>query len=178
MTNIVKIIFARLGGFLVFLILLGLANFLVDDIAFLNKDILLFLNAQIFLLFLITIFFLVGELLNHVKLPFNLPAPIFNAIGSVMLVLFIFRVFGLIESFVDINLPFNLLSIIAYPIVFFIVLVFGYVSIFTGLTGKKPKVKSKKKGVKWEDVGEEFKLAFYELAQSLRRAFSKKKRKR
>lgn len=170
MARYIRIVLARIGGFLFFLILLGLANI------FFEHKIVLFFNSQIVFLFVMTILFMIGELFNNSKFPLNLPAPVFNAVGGVLLVIFIFKIFGLIESYVDLALPFNLLLSITIPVVFFIVLIAGYVHIFVSIGKPREKPKSKKKSSKleWEDVGEEFKQAFYEMARSLKRRFKKK----
>jgi len=85
--SIPGIIALRIFGLLLFLFLLYIANnlsFFTDNP--LNYQIILFLNSQIWLMVMITIAFLIGEIFNALIFPLNLPAPLFNAVGAVLLV--------------------------------------------------------------------------------------------
>ncbi len=140
-----RIVISRIFGIFIFLFLLFLANYLapIANIV-IFQQLVNFLNDNLVLLVVMSLVFLVGELFLVFHFPLSLPAPVFNAIASVLLVMFIFRIFTLIDRFLDKNIfqIFNRFAFIIYPLVFIIVLIAGYVSLFAGLTGIK---KDKKK---------------------------------
>ncbi len=181
-----NIVLMRILGLVVFLIVLGLANLVAviwTEPIFLT--VLNFFNSNLLLIVLMSIFFMVGEMLMALWFPFNLPAPLFNAVGAVMLTAFIFRALQLVDILVGDNIfgIVGALGILLYPIVFVVVLIVGYITIFLRLIPRKPKekpVKPKKEKPKkkkpersWEDVGEEFKMmlydAFHEARSSMKR---------
>lgn len=142
--SIPGIIALRIFGLLLFLFLLYIANnlsFFTDNP--LNYQIILFLNSHVWLLVLITFAFLIGEIFNALIFPLNLPAPLFNAVGAVLLVGFLIRIFALFDILLYINIfhIFDTLSFIIYPFVFIIVLIGGYILILQNLvrTGQSPK---------------------------------------
>ena len=146
--SIPGIIALRIFGLLLFLFLLYIANnlsFFTDNP--LNYQIILFLNNQVWLLVMITIAFLIGEIFNALIFPLNLPAPLFNAVGAVLLVGFLIRIFALFDILLDINIfhIFDTLSFIIYPFVFIIVLIGGYILILRNLvrTDQSPKKETK-----------------------------------
>ena len=103
--SIPGIIALRIFGLLLFLFLLYIANnlsFFTDNP--LNYQVILFLNSQIWLLVLITIAFLIGEIFNALIFPLNLPAPLFNAVGAVLLVGFLINLFALFDILLDNNI--------------------------------------------------------------------------
>lgn len=63
---------------------------------------------------------------------------------------------------------------------FFIVLIVGFVGVFSSILPKKakPVIKPKRKGIEWEDVGEEIKSAIYNLASTIKKRFEPKKAKK
>lgn len=131
------IVLMRLFGLIFFLILLYIANHL----AFftenpLNYQIIQFLNNNIWLIIVMSIIFLFGEVFNALIFPFNLPAPLFNASASVILVTFLFRIFALIDILLDeqIFVIFNRIEFLVYPLVFVIVLIGGYIAILVKLS--------------------------------------------
>jgi hypothetical protein len=108
-------------------------------------------------------------------------------VGAVLFVGFLIRIFALFDILVDNNIFHFLdtLSFIIYPFVFIIVLIGGYIAIFQNLvrTDQSPE-----KGIKtlqdtaaaetgeaitWEDVGDEFKQAVYDLLTLLRSSIKK-----
>lgn len=142
--SIPGIIALRIFGLLLFLLFLYIANnlsFFTDNP--LNYQIILFLNSQVWLLVLITIAFLIGEIFNALIFPLNLPAPLFNAMGAVLLVRFLISIFALFDILLDNNIFHFLdtLSFIIYPFVFIIVLIGGYILILQNLvrTDQSPK---------------------------------------
>ena len=186
--SIPGIIALRIFGLLLFLFLLYIANnlsFFTDNP--LNYQIILFLNSQVWLLVLITFAFLIGEIFNALIFPLNLPAPLFNAVGAVLLVGFLISIFALFDILLDINIfhIFDTLSFIIYPFVFIIVLIGGYILILQNLvrTDQSPKKETEfrqdtaasKTGeaITWEDVGDKFKQAVYDMLILLRSSIKK-----
>jgi len=179
------IVLKRLFGLILFLVLLYVANHL----AFftenpLNYQIIQFLNNNIWLIIVMSIAFLFGEVFNALIFPFNLPAPLFNASASVLLVAFLFRIFSLIDIILDeqILLIFNRNAFIVYPLVFIMVLIGGYIAILVKLSktdeseslqGKKYKEKTREK-LTWENVGDEFKQTIFDLLTLMRQSINKK----
>ncbi len=179
------IVLKRLFGLILFLVLLYVANHL----AFftenpLNYQIIQFLNNNIWLIIVMSITFLFGEVFNALIFPFNLPAPLFNASASVLLVAFLFRIFSLIDIILDeqILLIFNRIAFIVYPLVFMMVLIGGYIAILVKLSktdeseslqGKEYKEKTREK-LTWENVGDEFKQTIFDLLTLMRQSINKK----
>jgi hypothetical protein len=90
-----------------------------------------FLNANLGLLILIAVFFLIGALV----VPLNLPAPIFSALGAVFLVIFLVWLLLLIGTITDtgfFSLFDRALTLPVYLFVFIIAPVAGYIGLFTG----------------------------------------------
>jgi hypothetical protein len=186
--SIPGIIALRIFGLLLFLFLLYIANnlsFFTDNP--LNYQVILFLNSQVWLLVLITIAFLIGEIFNALIFPLNLPAPLFNAAGAVLLAGFLIRIFALFDILLDNNIFHFLdtLSFIIYPFVFIIVLIGGYILILQNLvrTDQSPKKETKTiqdtaatktgEAITWEDVGDKFRQAVYDLLILLRSSIKK-----
>lgn len=148
--TVLGVILSRLIGLLVFLILLAIANVLEIYVpnAIYSKTVS-FLNNNLGLIILFSIIFSFGELFSIFKFPFNLPYPIFNGIGSIFLVTFLFRILSLIGGITsqDFFLPFRLMEPWVYPLVLLIVLIVGYVRILKYLS--KPR-KHLKKEAEWK----------------------------
>lgn len=168
------IVFSRLFGIMVFLIILFLLNLLVSvvDVEILTK-VVAFLNENLVIILAISVAFFIAELFGALVFPFNLPTPIFNAVGAVFLASFILRILSLadfLEGFV------NAISLFIYPLVFLAVIVFGYFGMFFRL-GRKERRKKKPK--EWEEIGEEVKSAVQEAVELAREEIrGKKKRKK
>ncbi len=176
---------------MLFLFFLHIANFLpfLTDNPF-NYRVIQFLNENIGLIILMFLIFLFGEIFNALIFPLNLPAPLFNASGSVLLVTFLFRIFTLIDILLNEKIfqIFNKISFLIYPFVFIIVLISGYITIFTKLSRtdhayekenefeqKKVEERPEKTGerITWEDVGNEFRQAIFDLLRLIRHSINK-----
>ena len=182
-----KVFFSKIVGLLLFLVILAVANLLIP---FINNEIYFktvhFFNDNLLFLVILSVIFLISALFDALFFPFNLPAPIFNAIGGVLVAVFVFRIFGFIDLVGKIDV-FRNLSLIAYPIyflVFVFVVIFGYIGIFARLFKigfeektqyKKPKIK-KEQNIEWIDVGNQFKLFLYNVGKVMNESFSKKKK--
>ncbi len=181
--SIAWILLSSVIGLIIFLIIVFTVNILAisNYNPILNK-IATFLNSNIFLIIILSFMFLIGEIFNALKFPFNLPAPLFNAIGSIFLLSFIFRVFMLMDLIIGERIFYfiNIFSLFIYPIVFLIVLVSGYVVIFSDLLKKQEsKEKPKKsKSKTWQDVEDEFRQTVYDFLTLIRSSIKGKKQKK
>jgi len=186
--SIIWILLSKLVGIIIFLIMLFVANILAISLYNpLFNQIVNFLNNNIVLIIIISVMLLIGELFDAIIFPFNLPAPLFNAVGSVFLVSFIFRVFMLVDLIIEENV-FHVISgfsFFVYPIVFLVVLVSGYIAIFSRLAEaekhEEKKTKGKLKHTKsrtWQDVGDEFRQTIYDFLTLIRNSINKKKHKK
>ena len=178
-----RIVLYDLVSFLVFLIILGILNASLDyfDNNILNEVVRL-LNNNIWLILVFSIIFTIGEVFGALRFPSNLPAPIFNAIGSIFLLNFLFKIFALVGTLSEID-TFNAISNVfplLYPIIFLLVLLGGYISIFTNISWDHPKKKTSTPKTKeersWDDVGNEFKEMLYEAFHSARESIKQNKR--
>jgi hypothetical protein len=181
-------------GILCFLIVVVLANILTYYISgTMYRDGVVFLNENFWLLLLIAILLLVGDIFFAFPFPLNLPAPIIRAIGSVFVIAFMLHVFQWVDSVASTSLYSFvwLLSFAIVPIVFIVVFVSGYFEIMRKLcwgkeseTGgdcqvvheiKKNPLEEPLSDVKsWEDIGDEFRLMMYDIMHRFRHEFRKK----
>ncbi|HOC78547.1 MAG TPA: hypothetical protein PLP47_03955 [Methanofastidiosum sp.] len=171
-----RIVIYNLISFVVFLIILGFLNISFD---YFDNNMLLeivnLLNSNILLIFTFSIIFTVGEVFGSFRFPSNLPSPIFNAIGSLFLLNFLFKIFNLVGNFSTIDTFEKLTKALPflYPIIFLLVLIGGYVSILTGASQEVPPKKKTSKNEEshdrsWDDVGNEFKEMLYDVFHSAR----------
>jgi hypothetical protein len=180
-----RILFWRLFGLMIFLVVLALANYLIFQIhvldSLLNRQVVVFLNGNILLFVFISLAFLFGELFSALFFPFNLPAPLFNAAGAVFLAAFLFRVFELAGSITgkDFLQAFRGFSFLAYPLIFAVVLFGGYILIFLRFFESCKPEKTKKTGSSgaksWGDVGVEFRQMLYDLFSLVRESVNRKR---
>jgi hypothetical protein len=98
-----------------------------------------FLFANIVLVIIFSVLFMLGEVFEAMDYPLNLPFPLFKAVGSVLLVAFIIRVLEFFGTYLMLGTgsAILVLKVILYPLMFLIVLISGYVSIFTTETRRK-----------------------------------------
>jgi hypothetical protein len=176
---------SRLIGLIVFLVLLIIANTLpIYNTTY--TEIIGFLNQNIGLIVFFTVLLYLGELFMVFMFPINLPAPIFNAFGGVLLARFIFSIFYFIGIMLGTTafFAFKYLEALFYIIIFLIVIIVGYVQIFAEL-GKREKrmherqiSERKKEDIKWKDVGEEFRKAAYNVAANLKESLEPKEKQK
>lgn len=179
-----RIVIHDLISFIVFLIILGFLNISLDffDSNILSEVVRL-LNNNIWLIFIFSVIFTTGEVFGSFRFPGNLPAPIFNAIGSIFLLNFLFKIFRLVGNLSEINTFDNLTKTFPflYPIIFLLVLLGGYISILSGASWESPKKKkttksTSKEEISWDDVGNEFKEMLYEAFHSARESIKQNKK--
>jgi hypothetical protein len=124
---------SRIIGIVVFLILIVILNILIRQVSspFFHSFVF-FLNANLWLVLLFSIFLMFGDLLRAVFFPLNLPYPLFSGTGSVLFLMFLFR----FMDFIDRELALGFFQYIGWiyyllaPILFLIVLACGYIDIF------------------------------------------------
>lgn len=148
------VFFSRLIGFLIFLVLLVLINILtlyITNETF--RQIVFFLNTNLWLIVLFSIILLVGDLFGAIIFPFNLPAPLFNGIGGVLLIRFVFNIFLFVTSLLGISFNFDLdfIFFIIALIVFIIIIVTGYIEIFSRVLRPKKKVSKEESREKFKN---------------------------
>jgi signal transduction histidine kinase len=194
--TVLSVTFSNLLGFLFFILLLLILNM----ISFQNQTLIIiinFLNKNLGIIILFSIFLYIAEIFNLFTFPLNTPTPVFNAIGGIFLASFIFNIFYEIGKTLSISAfyAFRLLEPIAFIFIFLIIIILGYINIFSKLFSNKEKHKAQedstkkkkkskkektdsKKNINWEDVGEEFKLAMYNLASRIKENLEPNKKKK
>jgi predicted PurR-regulated permease PerM len=202
--SIPRIIISKLIGFLIFLILLAVANILIPYInSGIYTSFVEFFNANITILAIITLIGLVNGVFWSFYFPFNTIAPLISAILSMYIITFIYRFWTLLDKYTGLNVsitsPIFPIYLI-YILVFFIVLISGYITILARhgkpkgeweerwenkLERKKERLerkidkidrKMRRKGVEWDEIGDEFKLFFYNIGKGLNSLFKKNKK--
>jgi hypothetical protein len=179
-----RIILFRILGFVSFLILLAVANILIPII---NQDlytkILIFLNANVMFLFILTCAGMINELFWSFNFPFNIPAPITGGALAVCTLMFFYQVWIFIKGYL--NLAFDVPIASFYVLIFLLVAVIGYIVILVRQEKPKEHIKEKlergykSKKIGWEDVEKEFRNVLYNIGRELNKLFKpKRKRKR
>lgn len=188
------VFFSGIFGFLFSMLLLFFANIAIP---FVNNPvftkIVLFLDSNIWLYIIISFIFFISELFSALIFPFNLPYPIFAAIGSMFLLTFIYRIFTLVESMTgkEIFGFFRTFEFLIYPLLFIIIIIASYAEIFSrlfrwlyGEEGIKEmktearRARREKMKKTWEEVGDEFRDMLYDIAHSIRTAINPERKKK
>jgi hypothetical protein len=200
-------VISRIIGIVVFLILVVVLNILLRQITspFFHAFVI-FVNANIWLVLLFSLLFMFADIFRAVFFPLNLPYPLIASFGSVFFIMFFFRFL----EFLDIQLALGFFPYIDWtyyliaPLVFFIALICGYVSVFrkvfcprrakgepcpaimvgtpveTGGQEGAP-VQGPAAGTlpgeskSWEDIAAEFRELVYDSIHAIRMAVSQKK---
>lgn len=186
----------RMIGIICFLIVVVLANILthyVTNPVFISG--VSFINGNFWLLVLIAVVLMVGDVFAAFPLPFNLPAPIITAFGSVFCIMFILKIFQWIDTIAGTTLSplFVFLSPIIATLVFLIVIASGYFDILRQLwhqsrvsttdgqvfhettpPGTEPGTPDVSDAKTWEEVGAEFRLMLYDVIHRFREEIRKR----
>jgi len=166
-----------LFGILVFVIILvALRAFAAgQDSAFLTGFVD-FLTAEAGLVITIAVLFMIGDIFLTFPLPANVPGPFFNAGASVLLITFIVHIFRFLDSFYAMGIypQLQALEPLLYPLVFIIVLVAGFIALaFQDRCRDREREETpggeEEACPSWDDVGEEFRLMWYDLFRKIRR---------
>lgn len=176
--------FEGVFGIIFFLILLGLVNLVANGVGnAVFSSIVGFFNANLLFLVLISVVMMIGAVFAALWFPFNLPHPVFNAIGGIMVVHFIFMLLEFIGGGFFESLRF--LYPIALVLVPLLVLLVGYIVIFVRLFRLDEKCKKLEKKIKkrseedWEKIIEKkVKEGFEKLRGDVEEEKPKKRKKR
>ncbi len=188
---------SRMIGIICFLIIVVLANILtyyVTNPVYTSG--ITFLNENFWLLIFIVVILLAADIFDAVSFPFNLPAPLIRAIGSVFFLLFILRMIQFIDRIAATNFytPSWYFAFLIVPLIFLIVLASGYYAILRQLWWEpKPKDETGFDTVvvrndyqyyashpvtdakSWEAIGKEFRLMLFDILHRFREDIRKKK---
>lgn len=155
-----------------------------------------FINENFWLLVLIALILMVGDVFAAFPFPFNLPAPIITAFGSVFFIMFLLRIFQWTDTVTSTSLSplFSFLSPIIATVVFLIVLVSGYYAILRQLwyqsrpmetpadgPGIRETISPEPETIQredtdtktWEEIGAEFRLMLYDIIHLFRQEIRK-----
>ena len=155
-----------------------------------------FINDNFWLLVFIALILMVGDVFSAFPFPFNLPAPIITAFGSVFFIMFLLRIFQWTDTVTSTSLSplFSFLSPIIATVVFLIVLVSGYYAILRQLWYQSRPVETPAEGPiiqatvspeletipqesvdakTWEEIGAEFRLMLYDIIHRFRQEIRK-----
>jgi hypothetical protein len=178
----------RIAGFLFFLILLAISNFIIPNI---NNNVytgvIQFLNLNLVILSLIFIIGMISDIMWVFNFPFNILAPVVSSVLSVYIVTFLYKIFGLISSYTNISITLPIELIIT--LISFIVLIVGYLIIFArhGKSEKdweetkgrfEKRMEKKRKNLEWEDIGNEFKHALYNIGKKVNESLGDRNKRR
>jgi hypothetical protein len=181
-------------GIITFLIVVVLANILTYYVSSpIYRAGVVFLNENFWLLLLICIILLVGDIFFAFPFPLNLPAPIIRAIGSVFFIAFMLHVFQWVDTVAATSLYSFVwvLSFVIVPVVFIVVLLSGYFEIMRQLfwtpraeqdkdnpvvyeTESTPQEELVSDAKSWEEIGAEFRLVMYDLMHRFRQEVRRK----
>lgn len=197
-------VISRSIGIVVFLILLVILNILLRQIQspFFHA-IVGFLNVNFWVILLFGLLFLFADVFRAAFFPLNLPYPLIAGIGSVFFLMFFFRLMDFLDAYFQLAISgyIDWTYYFIAPLVFLIVLVCGYVSIFRkafcpvdgkGITGATPvgiPVEEEKSGIvapvgptrvipeeskSWDDISAEFRALVFDIIHAFRAALLKK----
>lgn len=188
---------SRMIGIISFLIIVVLANLLTHYVSNSFYDsFVTFLNENFWLLIIIAVILLVGDIFGVFAFPLNLPAPVFKAIGSVFIIFFLLRSIQWVDIVASTNFsaPFLLVLFLLVPLVFLVVLFSGYYTILQQLSwlpeiegediddtyiedsefhysASHPVTDAKS----WEEIGGEFRMMLYDIIHRFREDIRKTK---
>lgn len=172
-------------GILFFLITLVILRYVADRLSWpLFSGFVDLLSASAALVVIFSVLFTVGDVFAALPLPLSLPFPLFNAAGAVLLVSFILRMIGFIDTFYSIGLgpSLSFVKLILYPLTFVVVLIAGYLSLFSG-SGKgghgegcrrEDPAEEGASDPSWEEVSREFRRTVFDLFHRIRDELNRK----
>jgi hypothetical protein len=194
--SVSKRILLKIIGFLIFLIILGLANFLTKYITDLfYGDVVNFLIENLWLSFLIFVSTLVAEIFWMMWFPLDIPAPFLSAVSSLFIVNYLYNIYLFLGVYTYIDAPIPIGSI--YEIVFWMVIGVGYILLLARIAkdvrekkkgvenqerGKRERKQDeneekKSSGIEWNDVGGQFRLGCYNIGKAFNGLFEKRNKK-
>ena len=176
--SIIWTVFSTILGILVFSLLLAALNLLVPPEHEILRGLVVVLNNNLPFFIVIALLLMTGEIFARVSFPLNLPAPLFHALASVFIVLFMFNIFEFLDQVTGAGIYRNLeiLRILLSILIFLIVFTGGYFRIFGDLLtmGRQRDLQGELRatlppGVKtWNDIGNEFRQLIFDVLQRMR----------
>jgi hypothetical protein len=183
--TIFKVIFGKVVGFLIFIILVVVAEMVLQNVE--NEtfsQIVQFFSSNALLLFLITIFAMMGGIFWVLDFPFNIPSPIVQAVGSIFIVTFLLKAVAFTaEMFGKVFEVSGIIQIIIFILVGLVILVMGYLKLLVKL-GKdieplvaketrrirsvERKQRKKRRYPSLKEVRGQFKLALFAMLRNAR----------
>jgi hypothetical protein len=142
--SVLKILIKKVIEFIFFIFVLIMLNIAINYVSIpIFEESVKFLNSNVLFLGLIALIMFLGEACSILKFPFNLPSPLFNSIGALFMILFIFEFFGLLieQSQVKIDLPLDMIFFIISVLVIAVILLTGYYHIFRDFLNQPKKVR-------------------------------------
>lgn len=140
--SVIDIMISRLFGifcFLIVLFILDYAKLYVDSELY--RASIYFLKENTSLIIFMGVIYTAGEVFSALIFPLNLPAPIINAVASVFLADFIFKMLDFVGDITneDTFRVFSSYTGYVFPLIFVIILIGGYMIIFSRLIFSKKK---------------------------------------
>ena len=183
--SILSITLSKIIGLLLFFIFIWALNHeKFEDI--INQEMVNFLNMHIWFIIALSLIFYFGELFYTFKFPLNIVYPIFNIVGSILLLDFLFKLINLVETIIEIEVFAVIYTFkpLIYIIIPLIVLIVGYLKVYESLNPKKSEKTTSKNNsnnnnnrIEWADVTNQYKLALFNLGSTLKNKFNPDKKK-
>lgn len=170
-----------LVGLVLFLVSLVLIRYVADHTAWPVLDGfvgVILANAPLIVIF--SVLFTIGEVLAAFPFPLNLAFPVFNAVGSMLLVSLILKIIAFLDRFyaLGIGSALDIIGFILLPLTLLVTLVAGYLSLFAplkrpgGPAGDGPESFSRESEGKgspsWDEIGEEFRKVVEDAVRKIR----------
>ncbi len=175
--SIIWTVFSTFLGIFAFYVLLTALNAFVPPGNSILRDLVILLADNFPYFIVIALILMTGEIFDRFSFPLNLPAPLFHALASVFLVLFIFNVFEFLDAITRAGIYRNLeiLRILLSILIFLIVFTGGYFKIFGDLlrVGRQRALQGEPAGASpdaktWNDIGNEFRQLIFDVLQRMR----------
>lgn len=179
----IRALVSGLFGIFVFLIVLVVFRYIAAHTSWpLFRGFVDLLWAYAPLIILFSVLFMIGEIFAAFPFPFNLPFPIFDAAGSVLLISFLLAVLKYVDGHFStgISPALDAIALFLLPLVLIIVLIGGYVWIFVGLKRPEP-APSREAGSSespegcpsWEMIADEFRQMVADIIRKVRNEIHK-----
>ena len=140
--SVSDIVITRLFGLMCFLGILFMLDYFR---AYIDSELysasVFFLRGNTELIVYMAVIYAAGEVFGSLNFPLNLPSPVMNAVASVFLADFIFRMLSFV-GYITAEETFGVFQEFrpyVFPLIFVIVLLGGYFIIFSGLLSNKKK---------------------------------------
>jgi len=180
------VLFTRIGGFIFFLVILFILNFLID---YIDNDLydqaVNLLNDNILTIILMSLFFLISDIFTSLMFPLDLPGPIFAAIGSLFLVTFGLKVAEFVDSVLELNFYTTLenFSFLIYIVTFILVIAGSYFEIFRKVLESEPTPRQtiivqqvpQQRPKTWKDIRNEFRQTISDFFALIREKINRKR---